>query len=238
MSVEHIAQHISNKFNQELEGIRSSVLSMGGLVESQLSQVITAISKRDFELAEEVATNDPKVNAYELEIDAQCTEIILRRQPAATDLRLVMSVSKTITDLERVGDEIEKVARIAADTSRGGLTSSHYVNILSMANHVMIMLRGALDAFARSDSQQALAVAQQDEAIDHENDAIMRQLITYMIEDPRCITDVLDAITVTRALERVGDHAANICENVIYYVEGKDVRHTALKDIENELKGS
>lgn len=229
------AHHISQQFDKELEDIRSRVLAMGGLVEEHLAQVLEALGRPNLELAEYVAANDFKVNNMEVEIDAECTAILLRRQPAAGDLRLVLAISKVITDLERIGDETKKVARVVTNMLNTGSPRSYYVGVLSMGHHVRRMLRAALDAFARMDSRAALAVAHEDPEVDKEMEAVMRQLITYMMEDPRCIRGVLDAILAVRAFERIGDHADNICENAIFMVEGKDVRHVALDQIEQEL---
>ena len=227
--------HISQQFDKELEDIRSKVMTMGGLVEDSLSQVLEALSRTDMELAERIASSDYKVNEMEVDIDGECTAILLRRQPAAGDLRLVLAVSKIITDLERVGDEVKKVARIVARIATSGGQDSYYVGILAMGHHVRRMLRAALDAFARMDSHVALEVAQEDPEVDKELEAIMRQLITYMMEDPRSIRGVLDAVLAARAFERIGDHADNICESAIFLVEGKDVRHVALEDLRQQL---
>lgn len=236
MVISRLTHHISQQFDKELEDIRSKVLAMGGLVEDHLQKVLETLAKGDFEAAEYVAVNDFKVNALEVEIDGDCTEILLRRQPAASDLRLVLAVSKTITDLERIGDEAEKIARLVLNLRGGGGIGNHYVGMLAMGHHVRRMVRTALDAFARMDSESAFRVAQEDKEVDAETEAIMRYLITYMMEDPRSITRVLDAVLSVRALERIGDHARNICENVIYLVEGKDVRHVALEQVEQELR--
>jgi phosphate transport system protein len=236
MTMSRLTHHISHQFDKELEDIRSKVLAMGGLVEEHIHKVLECFSRGDFDEAEYVAVNDFKVNALEIEIDDDCTEILLRRQPAATDLRLVLSVSKTITDLERIGDEAEKIARLVLNLRGSGGISSYYLGMLSMGHHVKRMVRAALDAFARMDSESAFKIAQEDREIDAETDAIMRYLITYMMEDPRSITRVLDAVLSVRAFERIGDHARNICENVIYLVEGKDVRHIALEQVQQELR--
>ncbi|MBX9609286.1 MAG: phosphate signaling complex protein PhoU [Gammaproteobacteria bacterium] len=236
MTMSRLTHHISHQFDKELEDTRSKVLAMGGLVEEHIHKVLECLAKGDFDEAEYVAISDYKVNALEVEIDDDCTEILLRRQPAATDLRLVLSVSKTITDLERIGDEAEKIARLVLNLREGGGISTYYMGMLSMGHHVRRMVRAALDAFARMDSEAAFKIAQEDREIDAETDAIMRYLITYMMEDPRSITRVLDAVLSVRAFERIGDHARNICENVIYLVEGKDVRHVALEQVEQELR--
>lgn len=236
MTMSRLTHHISHQFDKELEDIRSKVLAMGGLVEEHIHKVLECFAKGDFDEAEYVAASDFKVNALEIEIDDDCTEILLRRQPAATDLRLVLSVSRTITDLERIGDEAEKIARLVLNLRGSGGISSYYLGMLSMGHHVRRMVRASLDAFARMDSEAAFKIAQEDREIDTETDAIMRYLITYMMEDPRSITRVLDAVLSVRAFERIGDHARNICENVIYLVEGKNVRHVALEQVEQELR--
>jgi phosphate transport system protein len=236
MAASNLPHHISQQFDKELEDIRSKVLAMGGLVEDHLHRVLECFAKANFEAAEYVAVNDYKVNALEVEIDSDCTEILLRRQPAAGDLRLVLAVSKTITDLERIGDEAEKIARLVLNLRNTTALTTYYVGMLAMGHHVRRMLRASLDAFARMDSEAAFRVAHEDREIDAETDVIMRHLITYMMEDPRSITPVLDAVLSLRALERIGDHSRNICENVIYLVEGKDVRHVALEQVEQELE--
>ena len=236
MASRQIPVHISQQFDKELNDLRANVLAMGGLVEDHLTRALNALGNSDAEAAEYVASHDYKVNALEVEIDEECTRILLRRQPAAGDLRLVLAVSKTITDLERIGDEAEKVGRMALELMTSESPKSYYVSIISMGNHVKRMLHEVLDAFARMDSQAAFSVAKQDPAVDEEYNGIMRQLITYMMEDPRSISQILSAVLAVRAFERIGDHANNIGEYIIYFVEGKDVRHTSLEDIEQELK--
>lgn len=228
------AHHISQQFDKELEDIRSRVLAMGGLVEEHLAQVLESLSRPNLELAEYVAANDFKVNNMEVEIDAECTAILLRRQPAAGDLRPALAISKVITDLERIGDETKK-SRVWLPTCSTPAARAPTTWACCRWGIVRRMLRAALDAFARMDSRAALAVAHEDPEVDKEMEAVMRQLITYMMEDPRCIRGVLDAILAVRAFERIGDHADNICENAIFMVEGKDVRHVALEKIEQEL---
>jgi phosphate transport system protein len=195
-------------------------------VEQQLTEALEALAKHDLGLAETVATSDHKVDILEVRLDEECTEIIARRQPAASDLRLILAVIRIITDLERVGDEAEKIGRMVIHLLEIEGSNSYYVGVLAMGQHVQEMLNAALNAFARMDSREALQIAQQEPRIDREYDATMRQLITYMMEDPRSITRSLDVVWIARALERISDHAANICESVIYLVEGKDIRHT------------
>jgi len=235
MATNSMAPHISRAFDKDLENIRTRVLEMGGLVEQQLINALKALVDAEVEIAEEVIETEYRVNSMEVSIDEDCTKILAKRQPAAGDLRLVMAVGKTSTDLERVGDEAQKIAKMAIDLSAKHGPKSYYIGINSMGTHVRKMLRGALDAFARMDSRAALEVANREPESDDQYAALLRQMITYMIEDPRSITSVIDAIWCARALERIGDHARNICEYVIYFVEGKDVRHISLEQIAREI---
>lgn len=235
MSTNTSSPHISRAFDEDLENVRSSVLEMGGLVEQQLINAMKALLDSDVDLAESVLESEYKINSMEVSIDEDCIQILAKRQPAAGDLRLVTAVSKSTTDLERVGDEAQKIAKMAIDLANKQGPKSYYIGINSMGNHVRKMLRGSLDAFARMDSKAALIVANQEPESDDQYAALLRQMITYMIEDPRSITSVLDAIWCARALERIGDHARNICEYVIYLVEGKDVRHISLEEMAGKL---
>jgi phosphate transport system protein len=235
--MEPIHTHISRQYNAELEDIRSKVLQMGGLVEQQIEQAINALVRGDMSLGEAVIMDDTKVNKLEVTIDEECQQIIARRQPAAGDLRLVVAVIKTITDLERIGDEAEKIARMAVRLAAEERPRNNYIEIQNLGNHVRTMVHDALDAFARLDVQAAVSVARQDMRIDQKYEAALRQIITYMMEDPRTISRSLNVIWAARALERIGDHASNICEYVIYLVKGKDVRHTSLEQIEKEILG-
>ncbi|NOZ54011.1 MAG: phosphate signaling complex protein PhoU [Gammaproteobacteria bacterium] len=230
-----LGHHISQQFNVELEDIRTRVLSMGGLVEQQIHDAITALVAADTDLAKNVVKNDVKVNAFEVSIDEECARILARRQPAASDLRLVVAVIKTITDLERIGDEAEKVARMAVELADLERPRTQYHETQSLGEHVQSMLHGALDAFARMDVEAALKVAKEDESVDHEYEGILRQQITHMMEDPRSIKRAMDVIWALRALERIGDHSKNICEYIIYLVKGKDVRHLGLQEMEKEV---
>ncbi len=230
--MDKLGQHISQQFDEELEDIRNRVMAMGGLVEQQLADAVKALGNIDAELAEVVITNDYKINAMEVAIDEECVQILARRQPAAGDLRLVIAVIKTITDLERIGDEAERVGRMALHFAETGGESKMLVGMTHLGEHVRTMLHDALDAFARMDTNAAIAVAKQDAKADREYESILRELITYMMEDSRAIPNVLDVMWSARALERIGDRARNICEYVIYLVKGKDVRHVSLDQVE------
>ena len=232
------SQHISKQFDNELENIRERVLAMGGLVEQQLINALKSLTEADIRYAETVIRNEPQVNSLEISIDEDCTKILARRQPTARDLRLIMAVIKTITDLERIGDESEKVARMAIDLVEKQGPKAYYVGINSVGVHARKMVHGALDAFARMDTRAALSVASEEPKSDEMYVAILRQLITYMMEDPRNITGTIDAVWTARSLERIADHARNICEYVIYFVEGKDVRHTTIEQMEKEISSN
>ena len=230
-----LPQHISQQFDNELEKVREHVLAMGGMVEQQLDYSLRSLIESDTELAEQVIFQEPKVNTLEVEIDEECTMILARRQPTASDLRLIMAVIKTITDLERIADEAQKIAKNTLELAEKQGPKSYYIGIKAMGNLVQKMLKGSLDAFARMDSKAALEHAALEPETDDQYSAILRQLITYMMEDPRSISGTLDVVWTARALERIADHARNICEYIIYFVEGKDVRHTSLEDIEKEI---
>ena len=231
------SQHISQQFEKELQDIRSLVLAMGGLIEQQVANAQKALLTADIELARSVIALDEEVNELEVKIDEECIQIIALRQPTASDLRLVAGILKTITDLERIGDESVSIARMAMNLSEKDRHKKNYRELQSMGNHVLGMLRDALDAFARVDAEQAMKVAHEDRDIDSEYESIIRQLITYMMEDPRTVTRVIDMMWSARSLERIGDHASNICEHVIYLVEGKDVRHLSLEKMEEVVQG-
>lgn len=232
----HINHHISQQFNAELEKIRNRVLQMGGYVEEQLKTTLDAFVEWDAEKAEQVIVNDYNVNALEVSIDEECTQILARRQPTASDLRLVMAVIKTIADLERIGDEIKRIARMVKHLDKLGTKNIRATNIESLGKHVLDMLRQALDAFARMDPEASIAIAKEDLKVDKEYESLTRELITYMMEDPRSIPAVLDITWSARSLERIGDRACNIGEYVIYFVKGKDVRHISLEKMEQTVE--
>ncbi|HFE38318.1 MAG TPA: phosphate signaling complex protein PhoU [Gammaproteobacteria bacterium] len=238
MDIEGIGQHISRQYNEELEDIRTQVMEMGGLVEMQLNNAINALVESDRTKAESVITSDLKVNSYEVDIDEECVQILARRQPAASDLRLIMTVIKTITDLERIGDEAERISKMTLKLHKTDIVDSSISAIGHMGHHVRHMVHDALDAFARMDAEAALKVWHEDRNVDKEYEGIMRQLMTYMMEDPRSIPNILDLLWSVRALERIGDRATNICEYVMYLVKGKDVRHTTIEKMEQHVLGS
>lgn len=238
MSTPGYKSHISSAFNAELEDVRQRVLAMGGLVEQQIIDATRALMELDSELANQVFETDDKVDQFELYIDDECSRILARRQPTASDLRLVYAVIKTITDLERIGDESHKIAKMAVDLSTQERMQDNMMETQHLSRLVSKMVRDALDAFARMDAESALAVVREDINIDREYEALLRQCITYMMEEPRTIRRVMDLIWCVRALERIGDHAKNIAEYVIYFVKGKDVRHSSLEDMEREVLGN
>lgn len=228
MDSTNIGGHISRRYNEEMEDIRSKVLAMGGLVEQQIKDAIRALDDFDAGLAEEVVANDHKVNAMEVEIDEECNMVLVRRHPTAGDLRLVMAVIKTITDLERIGDEAERIASMVIRMSSEPYSVRLFTQIRNLGRHVARMVNGALDAFARLDVDKAVEVWSEDQSVDEEYESLMRELMTHMMEDPRSIPVVVRAMFTARAIERIGDRAGNICEYVIFLVKGKDVRHTRL----------
>lgn len=228
--------HIYKQFDAELESVRSLVLQMGGMVEEQIVKAIEALTTGDEEIANRVIEDDHKVNALDVSIDEQCTHIIARRQPTASDLRLVMAVIKTISDLERIGDKAGKIARLSKRIYGSGLSRPRFREIEQMSELVLEMLRKALDAFARLDVGTAVEVSRADDKVDDEFKAIFRQLITFMMEDPRTISSSLDVMFAAKAIERIGDHAKNIAEYVIYMVKGKDVRHVSTEEIERQVQ--
>ncbi|MEM1111776.1 MAG: phosphate signaling complex protein PhoU [Pseudomonadota bacterium] len=230
-------QHISAQFNAELEGVKNHLLEMGGKVEQQLANGVEAALSLDTGIAEQVVAEDSEVNQMEKAIDDECSRILARRQPAASDLRLVLAVAKITTDLERIGDEASKIARQAIRLSEQAQSPSNFVELRHIGGYVSGMLRGALDAFARLDVDMALSVLREDTTVDGEYSSAMRSLVTFMMEDPRNISPVLDEMWALRSLERVGDHSANIAEQVIYLVQGLDARHVDLEQLQDQVEG-
>ena len=230
-------KHLSTQFDSELSGVSTRVLEMGGLVEAQVAQAIYALTHFSEETATQVLQQEERVNQMEVEIDRDLSAIIARRQPTARDLRLLIAVSKTIANLERVGDEAARIARTVQRLINTGVSSRLPLADLSFeADLAIAQLRKALDAFARLDTAKALEVLKQDDQIDQEFDGLLRKLITYMMEDPRTISPCIDLVFVAKAIERVGDHAKNLAEAIIYVVKGTDVRHTSVEAVENVIR--
>jgi phosphate transport system protein len=230
-----MAEHTSKQFDAELENVRSRVLQMGGLVEEQIIRAMDALVAGDMQLIDKVIADDHRVNGMEVELDELCSHIIARRQPAAVDLRLLITVIKTITDLERIGDEAEKIGRMAKLIHTAERLHMPRMDLSHVADRALAMLRQSLDAFARLDVSEAMGVVKQDEEVDDAFRAIMRQLITFMMEDPRTISRSLEILFIAKAIERIGDHAKNMAEYVIYMVKGRDVRHTSIEEVEKEI---
>ncbi len=230
-----MAEHISKQFDLELETIRTRVLQMGGLVEQQIRSAIDALMAGDIAKFDKVIAEDAMVNALEVGIDDDCQHIIARRQPAASDLRMVITVVKTITDLERIGDEASKIARMGKTIYQAERYQvPRFREVYKMAEVALAMLRRALDAFARLDAKAALELAEEDERLDEDFASELRQLITFMMEDPRTISMSIDTLFISKAIERIGDHAKNISEYVVYLVKGKDIRHTSIEEKKRE----
>ncbi|MCF8158765.1 MAG: phosphate signaling complex protein PhoU [Burkholderiaceae bacterium] len=228
-------EHTYKQYDAELEAVRAKVLQMGGLVEQQIVNALDSLVSVNPKLAQEVMEVDQQVNALEIQVDEDCSHIIARRQPAASDLRLIMMIVKTITDLERIGDEATKIARVTQKIYESDrMYKPRFNEIKTMVTLVREMLRTSLDAFARLDVTRTVEVARQDEQVDEQFRAAMRQLITFMLEDPRTISMSLEVLFVAKAIERIGDHAKNIAEYVVYMVKGKDVRHTSVDEMERE----
>lgn len=233
MNEPQITGHISKRFDQELEDIRNKVLSMGGLVENQVNNGIKCLIESDSKLARKVIAKDHKVNRLEVDIDDECVQILARRQPAAGDLRLIFTVIKTITDLERIGDHAESLGKIQLEMGEQRVSRSTYVKLEHLGELVSKILNRALDAFARMNVDDATQTIESDAKVDDEFESLMRELITHMMEDPRTIRDALRVSWCARSLERIGDRATNICEYVIYLVHGKDVRHIDISEFED-----
>jgi len=232
-------KHLSTQFDAELSGISTRVLEMGGMVESQVAQAVEALVQFSGELATSVLQTEERVNAMEVEIDRDLSTIIARRQPTARDLRLLIAISKAIANLERVGDEAARIARTVQRLINAGVSSRLRLPMSDLAFEAELavaLLRKALDAFARLDVEKALEVLKQDDQIDKEFDGLLRKLITYMMEDPRTISSSIDLVFVAKAIERVGDHAKNLAEVIIYVVKGTDVRHNTVEAVETMVR--
>lgn len=230
-------KHLSSQFDSELSGVSTHVMEMGGLVESQIRTAIYSLAQLNVESADQVMEMEVRVNSMEVEIDRELSSIIARRQPTARDLRLLIAISKTTANLERAGDEAEKIARMVKSILHGNQTRTLPSSELRVAADLASgLLRKALDSFARLDVKMAVSILKEDDAIDKEFDGFVRKLITYMMEDPRTISGSLDLLFVAKAIERIGDHAKNIAEFIIYVVKGADVRHSTMEEIESAIR--
>ena len=230
-------KHLSTQFDSQLNNVSMRVMELGGLVESQIRQAVYALSEFSVEVADQVIATESRVNMMEVEIDHDIASVIGRRQPTARDLRLLMAMSKTTANLERVGDEAEKIARMVKSIIESGSARALPCSELNVASELAsALLRKALDALARLDVQTALVILKEDDLIDQEFDGFVRKLITYMMEDPRTISPSLDLLFLAKAIERIGDHAKNIAEFIIYIVKGADVRHTSLAEVESVVR--
>ncbi len=230
-------KHLSTQFDSELNGVSSKVMEMGGLVEEQIRLAIQSLSAFNVDTANQVTNNESRVNTMEIDIDRDLSSIIARRQPTARDLRLLIAISKTTANLERAGDEADKIARMVKSIIHSGSARSiPSADLRLAADLASNQLRKSLDSFARLDTTMAVGILKEDDIIDKEFDGFVRKLITYMMEDPRTISASLDLLFVAKAIERIGDHAKNIAEVVIYIVKGADVRHTTMAEIESAVK--
>lgn len=231
----HFGKHSSSQFNEEMESIRSHLMEMGGLVQKQMSDALLSLLQGDSPLAEQVLKVEERVDALEKRIDEECARVLALRQPAASDLRMLIAVSKCVSDLERIGDESAKIAALSIQLTQDGNAGNHYVEVRHIGEHVSRILHAALDAFARFDADRAVEIAAEDQQVDMAYRSAMRSLITFMMEDPRSISRVLNVIWILRALERIGDHSRNLCEQVVYLVKGKDVRHISPDAMKAEI---
>jgi len=233
MDTSNINRHISGQFNSELEGVRNQVMQMGGLIEQQLKNALTAMADNNIELAQQVIDKDQEVNEFESNVDEDCARIIAKRQPTAVDLRLILSTMKSITELERVGDSVAGIAKMVVENHEKDVPA--LIGLENMGQIVLKMLHDALDSFTRLDLQAAIMVYNEDKKVNRQYDSIVRELMTFMMEDPRSIPFVLDVLASARSIERIGDRCKNLCEQVIYQVEGVDVRHASKKEINSFL---
>ncbi|MGM0535279.1 MAG: phosphate signaling complex protein PhoU [Pseudomonadota bacterium] len=229
------SQHISRQFNHELDELKTHLMAMGGLVEKQVQDAVGALLDHDSSLAERVVANDRAVNDMQIKIDEECTQVLARRQPTASDLRLVLAVIRAASDLERIGDEASKIARNAIDLIEADNGNRGFVEVRMISEHVRRMVRDALTSFARLDTELALKLVHEDDEVDNEYRSAMRSLMTFMMEDARSISSVLSVMWILRALERIGDHANNLAEYVVYLVKGLDIRHTDPEDLDRDM---
>ncbi|RBW47695.1 phosphate transport system regulator PhoU [Psychromonas sp. B3M02] len=230
----NLNRHISGQFNTELESVRNQVMQMGGLIEQQLIDALTAMADNDLELAREVIVKDNEVNQFETRVDQECSRIIAKRQPAATDLRLILTIMKTVTELERVGDSVAAIAKMAIENH--GKKVPSLIGLENMGQIVIKMLHNSLDSFTRLDLNTAIAVHNEDKKVNRQYESILRELMTFMMEDPRSVPFVLNVLASARAIERIGDRCQNICEQVVYLVKGIDVRHATEEEINSLIE--
>jgi len=225
--MEHLSfeNHITKQFNEDLEEIHTLLMEMGGKVEQQVQMAVQAIADADSQLAEKVIKNDLEVDQMEVMIDEACILVIARRQPAATDLRLIMGVTKAVNDLERIGDEAKQIGRMALELAKQGPSPKGYTEVRHIGKSVIFMLHNALEAFAKFDTEVALRTFDEDRQINMDYRTALRELVTYMMEDPRSISRIISILWIVRSLERIGDHAKNLCEQIVFVVEGQDIRH-------------
>ncbi len=230
-----VGGHISRQFDQELDEIRSRVLKMGGLVESQLEKTLAAIREDDSSLVKDVAKVDEIVNQLEVEIDEECTQILAKRQPTASDLRLIIATTKSVRDLERIGDEAERVARMVGHAIDNNMSTVFSKELLQLGQQVKELLHATLNTYARMETRSAIKNIRKDASVDQNYGSIIVKLVEMMKSDPECISEALDVMWAARSMERIGDHCSNICENVIYHVEGEDIRHIELEEVKEQL---
>ncbi|TEW45091.1 phosphate signaling complex protein PhoU [Psychromonas algicola] len=230
----NINRHISGQFNNELESVRNQIMQMGGLIEQQLADALTAMADNDLELARKVIVKDNDVNLFETKVDQDCSQIIAKRQPAASDLRLILTIMKTVTELERVGDSVTSIAKMIIENH--GQKVPSLIGLENMGQIVLKMLHNALDAFTRLDLHTAISVHNEDKKVNRQYESILRELMTFMMEDPRSVPFVLKVLASARAIERIGDRCQNICEQVIYLVKGIDVRHATEEEINSLIE--
>ena len=235
-----MSEHLSKQFDNDLDALRAHVTRMGGLVEEQVRAALTAFVEGDRDLLETIIARDAGVDEMEIAIDSDCSQLIAKRQPAAGDLRMVLAVGKTVTDLERIGDEAKKIAKVTRNILERGMSQClmQTMHIRAMGNQTVSMLHDVLDAFVRGDTAMAARIVRLDKEIDQNFRAIVRQMITFMMEDPRTITTALDVIFIAKSIERIGDHSKNIAEDVIYITMGRDVRHIGLDALEREVQAN
>ncbi len=238
MDKSSITDHISSQFNEELARLFDEVYAMGRLVHEQIRDASKALRRGDVELGRRVVAGDYRINAMEVHIDEECTRVIARRQPAAKDLRFIMAMIKTVTDLERMGDEAERIAQMAVRLGPSGEPPRRFPELRQLSRHVQEMVNDTLEVLRALDTEAAARVVREDLSVDEEYEGVLRRLMTHMMEDPRSIPRVLNVLWAARSLERIGDRSRNICEYVIYLVKGKDVRHTSLEDLEREARDS